>query len=258
MTTTYRYLKWNGAQTEFKLEAEDFFKEFSNFLMEGWTPDEAFEWIMKQGIRGAKIRVMGIDDLRSELAKYKEKQFQTYHLRESLSEIRKKLSEIIERELIALKNNLSIISPEYQKRKNFLKNLPEKLSLAIENLSNYDFTDAEAKNKFEELKKKLEKIKKVENFINRYGERFRGKTSRGFEETLDLIEEFEEIERLEHNLMLGNFDQINLDDIQEILSEEAYNSFLLLKDLKANLEELGLVKTRGHCTELSPKGIRKV
>jgi uncharacterized protein with von Willebrand factor type A (vWA) domain len=42
------------------------------------------------------------------------------------------------------------------------------------------------------------------------------------------------------------------------LSEEGYNSFLLLKDLKSNLEEIGLVKTRGNYTELSPKGIRKV
>jgi len=258
MTTTYRYLKWNGMQGEFKLEAEDFFKEFSNFLMEGWTPDEAFEWIMKQGIRGAKIKVMGIDDLRSELAKYKEKQFQTYHLRESLWDIRKKLSEIIERELDALKNNLSIISPEYQRRKHSLTNLPEKLSSAIENLSNYDFTDTEAKNKFKELEEKLERIKKVENFVNRYGERFRGKTPLGFDQTLDLIEELEEIERLEHNLMLGNFNEVNLEVIQEILSEEGYNSFLLLKDLKSNLEEIGLVKTRGNYTELSPKGIRKV
>ena len=147
MTTTYRYLKWNGAQNEFKLDTEDFFKEFSNFLMEGWTPDEAFEWIMKQGIRGAKIKVMGIDALRSELAKYKEKKFQSHNLKESLSGIRKELTEIVEKEMDTLKNTLSVISSDYQKRKTFLKNLPDKLSSAIEALSSYDFIDSEAKNR---------------------------------------------------------------------------------------------------------------
>jgi len=71
MTITYRYLKWDGIQGEFKLEAQDLFHEFSNFLMEGWTTDEAFEWIMKQGIRGGNIRVMGIDELRSEIGRIK-------------------------------------------------------------------------------------------------------------------------------------------------------------------------------------------
>ena len=258
MTTTYRYLKWNGAQNEFKLDIEDFFKEFSNFLMEGWTPDEAFEWIMKQGIRGAKIKVMGIDALRSELAKYKEKKFQSHNLKESLSGIRKELTEIVEKEIDTLKNTLSVISSDYQKRKNFLKNLPDKLSSAIEALSSYDFVDSEAKNRLEKLKKQLENIKKIENFMNRFGERFKGKNPLNFDETLDLIHEFEEIETLEHGLMSGTFEELSLDDFQEILSEEGYKSILVLRNIKSSLEQMGLVKIRGHYTELTPKGIRKV
>jgi chromosome segregation ATPase len=213
MTTTYRYLRWDGVQSEFKLEAQELFKEFSNFLMEGWTPDEAFEWIMKQGVRGANIRVMGIDELRSELAKHKDMGFQTYNLRSSLSEIKKELDGIIEQELSTLKENLSRISPEYQRRKNFLKSLPQKLSAALEKLSSYDFIDTEAKERFEELKEKLQGIKKVENFVNRYGERFRGKIPLGFQETLDLIEEFEKIEQLEHSLVSGNFEEVSLEDL---------------------------------------------
>jgi uncharacterized protein with von Willebrand factor type A (vWA) domain len=258
MTTIYRYLKWNGAQNEFKLDTEDFFKEFSNFLMEGWTPDEAFEWIMKQGIRGAKIKVMGIDALRSELAKYKEKKFQSHNLKESLSGMRKELSEIVEREMDTLKNTLSVISSDYQKRKTFLKNLPDKLSSAIEALSSYDFVDPEAKKRLEKLKKQLENIKKIENFVNRFGERFKGKNPLNFDETLDLIQEFEEIEALEHGLMSGTFEELSLDDFQEILSEEGYKSILILRNIKSSLEQMGLVKIRGHYTELTPKGIRKV
>ncbi len=256
--TTFRYLKWDGVQSEFNLEAHDLFREFSNFLMEGWTPDEAFEWIMKQGVRGANIRVMGIDDLRSELAKYRETQFQTYNLRSSFSEIKKKLDEIIEQELGTLKENLSSISPEYQRRKNLLKNLPQKLSASIEKLSNYDFMDSDAKQRFEKLKEKLEGIKRVENFVSRYADRFKGKTPLGFQETLDLIDEFERIEELEHNLMSGNFKEVSLEDLQNMISEGGYSSFVLLRNFKSMLEKSGLVKIRGQYTELTPKGIRKI
>lgn len=258
MTITYRYLRWDGIQREFKLEAQELFHEFSNFLMEGWTTDEAFEWIMKQGIRGGNIKVMGIDELRSEIAKYKEMQFQTYNLRSSLSEIKEELDEIVEQELGTLKENLSRISPEYQRRKSFLKSLPQKLSATIEKLSTYDFMDSHAKERFEKIKEKLEGIKKVENFVSRYGERFKGKTALGFRETLDLIDEFEKIEHLEHSLTSGNFQQVSLEDLQSMVSERGYNSFVLLRDFKSTLENSGLVKIRGQYTELTPKGIRKI
>ena len=54
MTTTYRYHKWDGRQSGFDMGAEDFFSEMSDYLMEGWTPDEAYEWILKQGLKGAE------------------------------------------------------------------------------------------------------------------------------------------------------------------------------------------------------------
>jgi uncharacterized protein with von Willebrand factor type A (vWA) domain len=256
--TTYRYLKWDGMQNEFKLDPQELFKEFSNFLMEGWTTDEAFEWIMKQGVHGAEIKVMGIDELRSELNKYKELKFQTFNIRSSLSKIKDELDKVIEHELNTLKENLSRISPEYQRKKNFLKSLPQKLSTAIEKLSNYDFINIEAKDRFDEIKQKLELIKRIENFIHRYGEKFRGKTLLGFQEALNFIEEFERIEQHEHNLMSGNLEVIRFEDLKKMISDEGYNSFILLRDFKSTLEESGLVKMRGQYLELTPKGIRKI
>lgn len=258
MTTIYRYLKWNGIQNEFKLESQKLFKEFSNFLMEGWTPEEAIEWILKQGVRGNNIMVMGIDELRSEISKHKEKQFQTYNLQKSLSEIRDELDEIVDRELSSLKENLSRISPEYQKRKTFLKNLPQKLSSAVEKLSDYDFVDAEAKDRYKELRKRLEEIKKVENFVTRYGERFKGKVPLGFDETLEIIREMEKMEQIEHSLAAGDFREVTLEDIKRMISEEGYKSFIILKDFKSALEESGLIRVKEQRVELTPKGIRKI
>jgi uncharacterized protein with von Willebrand factor type A (vWA) domain len=258
MNTTYRYLKWDGLKKEFNFHAQDLLQEFANFLMEGWSPEEAFEWILKQGISGSNIRVMGIDDLRSEFSKFREAQFNNYNLHNSLSKINEELLKIVDKELSAIRRKLSNNSYEYKNRENFLENLPKKISLAVGALSNYDFFSTEAKTSFNELKKKLDKIMQVENFINRYGDKFRGERSIGFDETLELIGKFEEIETIEHNLISGSFDKINLEDLRGILSEQGYNSFIFLKDLKPYLENSGLIRKSAKTIELTPKGIRKI
>jgi uncharacterized protein with von Willebrand factor type A (vWA) domain len=258
MNTTYRYLKWDGLKKEFDFHSQDLLQEFANFLMEGWSPEEAFEWILKQGIHGSSIKVMGIDDLRSEFSKFREAQFNNYNLHNSLSEIQKELSKIVDEELSEIRKKLSNDTYEYRNRANLLENLPKKISSAVGVLSNYDFLSTEAKNSFRELKKKLNQIMQVESFINRYGDKFRGKHSIGFDETLDLIGKFEEIETIEHNLISGAFDRINLENLRGILSEQGYNSFIFLKDLKPYLENSGLIRKTPKKIQLTPKGIRKI
>ncbi len=258
MNTVYRYLKWDGYQNEFNFDPMDMFKEFSNFLMEGWTPDEAFDWTLKHGINGSNIQVMGIDELRFQLSKYKEFQFQNYNLKKSLSAIKEELTKIVDKELTAVRDKFHNNTSEIRKRENLLKNLSEKISSTLGTLSNYDFIDTEAKNRFDNLMKKLEDIKKIENFNNRYHQRCCGKTYLEFEETLDLINKVLEIEAIEHNLMSGTFENIDLEKLNSIISEEGYNSFIYLRDLRKNLENAGLIKSNGKLLELTPKGIRKV
>lgn len=258
MTIAYRYLKWDGLQKEFKVHPEDLLEEFANFLMEGWSPDEAYEWILKQGIDGSNIRVMGLDDLRSEFSKFRESHFSRYNLDNSLSEINDELQKVVSEELAAIRRELSNNSDEYKNREKFLENLPKKISAAIASLDNYDFLSDQAKSRFEELKTKLAKISQVESFINRYRDKFIGDLSIGFDETLELIEKFEHIEKIEQKLTSGALDKIDLDDLRGILSEHGYNSFVFLKDLKPNLEKSGLIKKSLKSIELTPKGIRKI
>ncbi|MGQ0792713.1 MAG: VWA domain-containing protein [Deltaproteobacteria bacterium] len=258
MATTYRYRKWSGQGSEFALEPEKLFEKFSNFLMEGWTPDEALEWMIKQGFHGDGVQFMGIDELRSQVSKQKEAIAQKYTLRESLSEIKNDINSIVERELAALGQKLPPVSPEYQKRRNSLKNLSDKVSPAIEALSDYDFLDDDARAMFESIKRRLDDVKKVENFASRNMERFKGKTPLTFDETLSIIDKFQQMEKLEFGLASGNFDKVNLDDLKEFLTEKGIGSFAVLRDLKSNLEQSGFIKIQGQHAKLSPKGIRKI
>ncbi|MEQ9618735.1 MAG: VWA domain-containing protein [Deltaproteobacteria bacterium] len=258
MTKRYKYSKWDGTQSEWDVNAREFFSELSDYLMEGWTPEEAYEWILKQGLRGAETRVIGIDDLRSELSGYRHNAYDSYNVKDSLSELKSRLRDIIDRELTRLGDSAEGDSRELRERRSLLENLPGKLSSAIESLREYDFIDEEAGEEFKELLLDLERIKKAEKFIKRYGEKFTGDTSLDFERLLELVDLMEDLEKFEKSLIAGDFDEIDPESLRGVLSDDAQNSLLLLKGLKSALEESGLVKTKGERTELTPRGIRKL
>lgn len=258
MTTVFRYLKWDGTQAEQELGAEEFFNEFTDYLMEGWTPDEAYEWILKQGVQGSQVKVMGIDELRSEVAEYRRTLFDSYNIKHALSEMKERLNEMIEKELGADADSDADGSPESRERNSLLKNLPGKLSAALETLAEYEFSDDESRSQFESLSSRLEDIKKAERFIKMYGERFSGEQDLDFEELLELIEKMDELDRFEKNLMSGNFEQIEPGELEDVLSGSGHDSIILLKGFKSTLEKSGLIKASGGRTELTPKGIRKL
>ncbi len=258
MTTSYRYRKWDGSQSGFDPGVEDFFGEFSDYLMEGWTPDEAYEWILKQGIKGLSVRVMGIDDLRSELAAWRQRAYDKYNSRTALAGIKNELSDIVNRELEHIMRSLSPDSADLKTREALLRGLDGKPGAAIESLRDYEFLDEEAAQRFRALLDRLEDIKKAERFIKRFGERFTGETPIELEGLLELIERLEELERMEKSLVSGSFHEIDPEGIGGALSPEGYNSLRLLKSFKAALENSGLIRTRGERTELTPRGIRKL
>ena len=258
MTTRFKYLRWDGTQSGPELDAEDYFDEFSNYLMEGWTPDEAYEWILKQGIGSDEYHALGIDELRAELSAYRQSIFETYNLEQSLSAISRELEEILYTEISRLDSKLSPGSEEFKKRAAFLEKLEQKLSQAIESLEDYDFMDPEAQEKYKALKAELDRINKVEKFINRLGEKFSGDESVGFEETLELISRLEGLDRIERMLISGELAEISADELKDVLSEKGLDSIVMLKGFKSTLEDRGLVVTTGERTELTPKGIRKI
>ncbi len=259
MTTVFRYLKWDGTQSGYEAEAgaEEFFSEFTGYLMEGWTPDEAYEWILKQGIRGSEVKVMGIDELRSEITAYRQSIFETYDIKHALSNIKEELNIAVEKELRFLNEKHDTESSDFRDEESFLKNLPGKLSAALEALSEYSFADDEARETFEALFSRLEDIRKAERFINMYGERFTGDEEIDLEGLLEIMQRIEELGRFEKNLMSGNFEDIEPGDLENVLSGSGHDSIILLKGFKSTLEKTGLIKSSGGRTELTPKGIRK-
>jgi uncharacterized protein with von Willebrand factor type A (vWA) domain len=258
MITKFRYKKWDGTQSEPEVSAEDCFDELSKYLMEGWTPDEAYEWILKQGIGGKEEGTFGIDELRGELSSYRQNIFETYNLGLSLDEIRSLLESAMEKEIAHLKSVTSEGSSGLEEKLALLENIPERLSQAIESLMDYEFRDPEARELYSSLLSKLESIKNIEKFIHRMGEKFTGDNPLGFKETLELMSIFQELDSVERMMMSGGFGEIAEEELKEVLSKKGYDSIVMLKNFRTVLEESGLIRTLGERTELTPKGIRKI
>ncbi len=256
--TLYRYRRWDGAQEGFDMRAGDLFEGLSDYLMEGWSPDEAYQWILKQGIRGQESRIMGIEDLRSRIASYRQSLYDSASVKKALRNLRDELTQIIERELESLRKKYPEGSDVLRRKEEFLSSIQSKLSLALDDLYEYEFADREAKMRYDSIDALLDKIKKAEWFVKRYGERFTGEDELDFEELLELMERLNQLERIEKLLASGNLEDIDPDDMKDVLNPDGVNSLTLLKGLKSELEKSGLIMTRGDRTELTPKGIRKL
>jgi uncharacterized protein with von Willebrand factor type A (vWA) domain len=72
------------------------------------------------------------------------------------------------------------------------------------------------------------------------------------------MREMERLKRLEDELLSGNLESVNLDDLRELLGEEASRNFQTLKDIMLLLVNAGYLTGREGRARLSPKGVRKI
>ena len=65
----YIYSRWDGSLEAFSLDARKALDALSDLLMEGLSAEEALEWMRRYGFEmaGQDFRVMGTDELISEL-----------------------------------------------------------------------------------------------------------------------------------------------------------------------------------------------
>src|SRR5579885_1357946 len=109
--------------------------------------------------------------------------------------------------------------------------------------------DPEARAALAALVEDLDDIRDLEEFERRYGDLFHGPQALSFAEAVALMREMERWRRLEEQLLAGNLDAVDVDDLQALLGAEARRSFEALK---------GLVARRDGRLRLSPRGVRKI
>src|ERR1019366_3356594 len=72
------------------------------------------------------------------------------------------------------------------------------------------------------------------------------------------LSEMERKLQLEQDLMSGNFDTISMEDLQQILGQQAGKDFQNLKQVMVLLTQSGYMVPKGDHFQLSPRGVRRI
>ena len=91
---------------------------------------------------------------------------------------------------------------------------------------------------------------------------FMGDDPLDLQQAMELMGELQDMDQLEKQLQdvarRGNLDDLDLDEIERLLGEEARRNLEQLKDIARMLEEAGFIRRNGDRMELTPRGIRKI
>lgn len=179
--SVFRYSEWDGRQELFDLNAGELMDQLGENLLSHWDVADALRRMQMGGLRDSQgRRLPSIQDLLQRLQQRKQEQLEKYNLGSMLDEIRHKLDDIIKTERQGIQQKLDEarqkasgdageLTPEVQKRlfKNIedrakqnlsrLDGMPSDMGGQIKGLTDYDFMDEDARNKFQELMETLKK-----------------------------------------------------------------------------------------------------
>jgi len=251
-----RYSQWDGTQ-KLRLDADKVFEKLAEYL--SYTDDirQAMEWMMRQGLDFDGVKVMGLEEFLEQLRQEMRQRYREFNLKNSLSEMEQRLEDILSRERQTL-DELKGKKPGVEEKQRQIARMPRRLSESLRKLESYDFEDPEAKADFDSLLEEYENIRDLENFRDRHGHLFRGPKSLNFEQAVELMREMERLKQLEQDLMAGNFQTISMEDLKELLGQQAMQDFQNLRQVVMLLNQSGYLAQKGDHLQLSPKGVRRI
>jgi uncharacterized protein with von Willebrand factor type A (vWA) domain len=142
---------------------------------------------------------------------------------------------------------------------NFLKNLPNMMDAAVEDLDNLlENLDGMTQEQLQQLSDMMSQMQQLEQLMNQYP--FQGGQRMGMTEAGQILGQLRGLERFLRwgQRGMGDPSELNLDEIREFLGEEAYEHLKYLKGVEQLLEDEGYIARTGHGLKLTPKGIRKI
>ncbi len=251
------YSRWDGSQDEFRLDADRALDALSELMMEGLGAQEALEWMRRQGfeLAGLDMRVLGTDELIEELRAEARSLRERYRMDRALDDPERRLDDLLGREQQAVHAAHGF---ESARMNDFLerRHRPGPLSERVEAFRSYAFEDEQAGEDYRELLAELERLQRLESFLDEQGERFRGPEAADYETAQEIRERVEQLERTIADLAAGRFESISPEALRELLGDPAAQSFVLLRDLERGLRERGYL--RGEAPELTPRAIRRI
>jgi uncharacterized protein with von Willebrand factor type A (vWA) domain len=142
---------------------------------------------------------------------------------------------------------------------NFLKNLPNMLDAAVDDLDNMlDNLDSLTQEQLQQLSDMMNQMQQLEQLMNQYP--FQGSQRMGMGEAGQILGQLRGLEKFLRwgQRGMGDPSELDLDEIRNMLGEDAYEQLKYLKGVEQMLEEEGYIIRTGHGIRLTPKGMRKI
>lgn len=141
----------------------------------------------------------------------------------------------------------------------FLKNLPQMLDAAVDDLDNLlENLDSLTQQQLQQLSDMMNQMQQLEQLMSQYP--FQGSQRMGMGEAGQILGQLRGLERFLRwgQRGMGDPSELDLEELRQLLGEEAYEHLKYLKSVEQTLEEQGYIVRTGHGLKLTPRGMRKV
>ena len=164
----FRYSRWDGTQVGFDLDADGVLEELNDDLLYHGDLNAALRRLMHQGFEDRNgERIQGMKDLMDKLRQQRRERLESHDLGGVYDDIAEQLREVVDMERTALddlrqeaqasadQRRQEVTEEAVAERQMQLDLLPPDLAGTVRELSEYDFTSSEARERFEELTQQL-------------------------------------------------------------------------------------------------------
>ncbi len=168
MPAGFRYSRWDGTQAGFEPDADGLLSQLNDDLIYHGDLNAALRRLLNDGVRGPDgERLAGLRELLERLRRRRQEELEGNDLGGAFADIARELREIVDQEQAAIdgmernagrsgdERRQEIAAAAAAERRMQLDLLPSDLAGRVRELSNYDFTSAEAGQRFEDLVERL-------------------------------------------------------------------------------------------------------
>ena len=156
----FTYSRWDGTQSGPDLDADALLRAMGDELIEHGDPNDALRRILRDGLEVDGERLQGLWEMLEQLRQQRQEMLESHDLGGVYDEIRDALGEVMETERGSLGelegSGDDVVAESAERRRQDLDLIEhENLAGQVRGLTDYDFTSAEAAERFEELLEEL-------------------------------------------------------------------------------------------------------
>ncbi len=205
---SYRYSRWDGSQHPFDFDEDDILDALSEDIMNHGDVNRAMRNLMQRGMDGDEgQRITGLRELRERLRELQQQQLERYNLESVIDDIAERLQDVIDTERRGIERRVSeareelhhagdndvlgsamdVLERRAQENLEKLDILPGGAAGQMRELSEYDFIDQEAREKFEQLLDMLRQ-QMMQNFSQGMKDAIEGMTPEDMQRIQEMIQ----------------------------------------------------------------------